>query len=416
MRAFFAAGVERPRPWPRRTGPAAWSPVWRRRRRRCRSRCGRLAAGFQVREHVALGQLSLGAGRGDGRRVQVVVADQFLDGRAKACRSCRCAAGRRARPALGGRRRCRGRGRRCRAPRSRAVAPSSITQRAAPTSTSAPSSTAIDETAPPTGAGTSIVTLSVSSSTSGSSAATASPTFLNHFDTVARRPIRPVSGRLHPLPCYCCSIRRRSRGISIVRPCAPATPPRLPRTALGGAAADFGAFFAGALRLRGAGQGQCFVDQLFLFLDMPAVAAGCRRRRLRTAHIGGPFAVGRPAPCLFDAPVDERPAPMFSGSSWHQMTSALGNRLSSRPVPCAGTDKAVQTQDVDVLDAAFVALSSRSNRPCPNTAPRGGFRCPEPAFPNWALSHNSRWNDVPCAKSSSFDTHLRCLRSDFGVI
>ncbi|MNE46366.1 hypothetical protein D3C80_1406980 [compost metagenome] len=53
------------------------------------------------------------------------------------------------------------------------------------TSTVSPSCATISARTPAAAAGTSIVTLSVSSSTSGSSAAIASPTFLNHFPMVA---------------------------------------------------------------------------------------------------------------------------------------------------------------------------------------------------------------------------------------
>ena len=60
-----------------------------------------------------------------------------------------------------------------------------IAPRIAPTPTVPPASTAIASITPADGAGTSSVTLSVSSSTSGSSALTASPTFLNHWPTVA---------------------------------------------------------------------------------------------------------------------------------------------------------------------------------------------------------------------------------------
>ncbi len=61
----------------------------------------------------------------------------------------------------------------------------SIVASTAPTLTTAPFLTLISERTPAAGAGTSSVTLSVSSSTSGSSAATVSPTFLNHEPTVA---------------------------------------------------------------------------------------------------------------------------------------------------------------------------------------------------------------------------------------
>src|SRR6185436_6301824 len=61
------------------------------------------------------------------------------------------------------------------------AAPSSMAPSKAPTFTVLPDAAEIDDSLPDVGAGTSTVTLSVSSSTMGSSAFTASPTFLNHL-------------------------------------------------------------------------------------------------------------------------------------------------------------------------------------------------------------------------------------------
>src|SRR5688500_6878286 len=76
------------------------------------------------------------------------------------------------------------------------AAPSASVPRRAPTPTVSPSLTAIFSSRPAAGAGTSIVTLSVSSSTSGSSRATASPYFLNHWPTVASVTDSPRVGTL----------------------------------------------------------------------------------------------------------------------------------------------------------------------------------------------------------------------------
>ena len=65
------------------------------------------------------------------------------------------------------------------------AAPSLICPSSAPTATVSPSLAAISPSTPADGAGTSMVTLSVSSSTSGSSTATASPAFLNQRPMVA---------------------------------------------------------------------------------------------------------------------------------------------------------------------------------------------------------------------------------------
>ena len=66
-----------------------------------------------------------------------------------------------------------------------AAPPSAIEPSSAPTPTVSPSLASCASSTPAAGAGTSIVTLSVSSSTSGSSAATLSPTFLNQRPIVA---------------------------------------------------------------------------------------------------------------------------------------------------------------------------------------------------------------------------------------
>ena len=77
---------------------------------------------------------------------------------------------------------------------SLATAPSSNSPKIAPTSTLSPSPTAILTITPSAGALTSNVTLSVSSSTIGSSAFTASPSFLSHCATVASATDSPSVG------------------------------------------------------------------------------------------------------------------------------------------------------------------------------------------------------------------------------
>src|SRR5262245_43889952 len=76
------------------------------------------------------------------------------------------------------------------------AAPSPIVPSTAPTATVSPDFTATSARTPEAGAGTSTVTLSVSSSTRGSSAATASPACLNHWPTVASTTDSPKLGTL----------------------------------------------------------------------------------------------------------------------------------------------------------------------------------------------------------------------------
>ena len=76
------------------------------------------------------------------------------------------------------------------------AAPSAITPNSAPTSTVAPSAMVISAKVPVAGALTSRVTLSVSNSTNGSSAATPSPACRIHFATVASVTDSPKAGTL----------------------------------------------------------------------------------------------------------------------------------------------------------------------------------------------------------------------------
>jgi hypothetical protein len=76
------------------------------------------------------------------------------------------------------------------------AAPSAITHSTAPTCVVSPSATLISDSAPTAVEFTSTVTLSVSSSHSASSMATASPTFLNHLATVASVTDSPRAGTL----------------------------------------------------------------------------------------------------------------------------------------------------------------------------------------------------------------------------
>ncbi len=72
--------------------------------------------------------------------------------------------------------------------------PSPIVPSTLPTAVAMPAGTRISDSTPALGAGTSTVTSSVSSSTSGSSIATASPGFLSHLATVASVTDSPRAG------------------------------------------------------------------------------------------------------------------------------------------------------------------------------------------------------------------------------
>ena len=80
-----------------------------------------------------------------------------------------------------------------------AAAPAAMVPSRAPAVTSAPSCAAMDSITPAAGALTSTVTLSVSSSTSGSSAATASPAFFSQRATVALETLSPSGGTMIPV-------------------------------------------------------------------------------------------------------------------------------------------------------------------------------------------------------------------------
>src|SRR5437764_11684250 len=83
------------------------------------------------------------------------------------------------------------------------AAPSLICPSNAPTATVSPSLATMSPSVPAEGAGTSIVTLSVSSSTRGSSTAKASPAFLNQRPTVASVTDSPSVGtRISVMICF----------------------------------------------------------------------------------------------------------------------------------------------------------------------------------------------------------------------
>src|SRR4051794_33809792 len=83
------------------------------------------------------------------------------------------------------------------------AAPSLICPSSAPTATVSPSLATISPSVPADGAGTSMVTLSVSSSTKGSSTATASPAFLNQRPIVASVTDSPSVGtRISVMICF----------------------------------------------------------------------------------------------------------------------------------------------------------------------------------------------------------------------
>src|SRR5258705_5756258 len=84
-----------------------------------------------------------------------------------------------------------------------AAATSLIRPSSAPTATVSPSFAAISPSVPADGAGTSMVTLSVSSSTKGSSTATGSPAFLNQRPMVASVTDSPrVGTRISVMVCF----------------------------------------------------------------------------------------------------------------------------------------------------------------------------------------------------------------------
>src|SRR5690348_2866862 len=108
-----------------------------------------------------------------------------------------------------------------------AAAPSLIMPSRAPTATVSPSLAAISPSTPADGAGTSIVTLSVSSSTSGSSTATASPAFLNQRPMVASVTDSPSVGtRISVMICFLKKRRRAHREFELSSPAKAGDPVR----------------------------------------------------------------------------------------------------------------------------------------------------------------------------------------------
>ena len=162
-------------------------------------------------QHVALGDAAILAGAGNGRGIDAAFGRNL--------------AHRRRQRRVGRRRLGRaGRGAAARAAAAAAAAalagaaaglaaapaaPSLICPSSAPTATVSPSLATISPSMPADGAGTSIVTLSVSSSTSGSSTATASPAFLNQRPMVASVTDSPSVGtRISVMVCFLkCPVR-----------------------------------------------------------------------------------------------------------------------------------------------------------------------------------------------------------------
>src|SRR5579883_2285536 len=91
----------------------------------------------------------------------------------------------------------------------------SIVPSTPPTLTFAPSGTRISESTPAAVAFTSSVTLSVSSSMTGSSTATVSPIFLSHFATVASVTDSPSAGTLISVAIGCLELRGRARRLPV---------------------------------------------------------------------------------------------------------------------------------------------------------------------------------------------------------
>src|SRR5580692_2482846 len=118
-----------------------------------------------------------------------------------------------------------------------APAPSLIRPSSAPTATVSPSLAAISPSVPADGAGTSMVTLSVSSSTNGSSTATVSPAFLNQRPMVASVTDSPSVGtRISVMVCFLNAPVRRYSLAVILRESGGSSNPRGLLSKMNGAA------------------------------------------------------------------------------------------------------------------------------------------------------------------------------------
>src|SRR5262249_47864972 len=150
-----------------------------------------------------------------------------------------------------------------------AASPSPITPSTAPTSTVLPASTRISLSVPAAGANTSSVTLSVSSSSSGSSTFIGSPTLFIHFATVASVTDSPRAGTTR------FAVMMASNGA-----------------------------LAGSVL----GEIQCLVDEEGLLFVVATQQAGGRRGRGGTAHIKqAPLLVLDVGEHRFDLGADEGP-------------------------------------------------------------------------------------------------------------
>src|ERR1700722_12291527 len=117
------------------------------------------------------------------------------------------------------------------------VAPSLICPSSAPTATVSPSLATMSPSVPADGAGTSMVTLSVSSSTNGSSTATVSPAFLNQRPMVASVTDSPSVGtRISVMVCFLNAPVRRYSLAVILRESGGSSNPRGLLSKMNGAA------------------------------------------------------------------------------------------------------------------------------------------------------------------------------------
>src|ERR1700733_7707988 len=226
------------------------------------------------------------------------------------------------------------------------AAPSLICPSSAPTATVSPSLAMMSPSVPADGAGTSMVTLSVSSSTNGSSTATASPAFLNQRPMVASVTDSPSVGtRISVMVCFL------SQSFSVVLRCEPrrGEPRRTQPPSFEGRSRD---------RLRMTVLVQRLVQQSLELRQMLGhQTGGCRGRRgasgvawtlvRRVDLVQHPFEIG----------LDEVPrahiARLFLTPDQFSILEAsefLHQRLQRHRI------KLLDAHDVDIVDAAFLAL------------------------------------------------------------
>ncbi len=225
-----------------------------------------------------------------------------------------------------------------------------MTARTAPTSTVSSSSTLISRRVPATGDGTSVSTLSVDTSSSGSSTATSSPTDFNHRVTVPSVTLSPRAGRVTSVE----------------------SPPAEP--SLDASASSVPARAAGSCSDGGSSRAPSSVCASSGVCDGSSDCDVCSSSSLVSSVSRFSLALAS----LEESP-DDSPSPPMTASTVPTSTVSSCSTLISRRVPATGDGTSVSTLSVDTSSSGSstatsspTALSHWVTVPSVTDSPRAG--------------------------------------------